>query len=761
MPFNNLPENRNVYFTGREEIIEKIHATFEKKESVALTQVIAGLGGIGKTQIALEYAYRYGYEYDRIWWINAETEDTILASFQNFALKMKIIHEDTKKAEVIIEAVRNWMQRNDNWLFIYDNAEQFNKEKENKESHKFEDYLPPQNRGRQHVLITSRNTRFERYTSIKLGVFTETETCEFIEKYTKKPADEHFKELAKNMGYLPLALDQAGAYMAINLISYKHYLDLYNKHNLELLMNDDYDKKTIATTWLISFQKINNPAAKQLLNLFAFFAPDNIFKQWFQKASEVLPESLQEVVSDELEYNNVIAELTKYSLVSLEEGTLNIHRLVQEVVRDSLKKEEARWRSICVDILNKLCYFDFSTAESRELFRILALHIVSVTFGIQDESATEKVAELYHFLGKGFYELADYSQALKYHEKALAIREKVLGKEHPDTATTNNEIAVVYYSKGDYDHALDFHNKALAIKEKVLSKEHPDTALAYSNIAQIYYAQGDYSKALDFLTEALTIKEKVLGKDHPSTATAYNNIALIYKNKGDYGKALDFYTKALAIREKVLGKEHPDTATTYNNIAAVYDDKGDYNRALEFYTKSLAIKEKVLGKEHPDTATTYNNIGLVYNNQGDYDRTLEFYTKALVILEKVLGKEHPDTATTYNNIGLVYNNQGDYDRALEFYNKDLAISEKVLGKEHPSTATTYNNIARVYNDKGDYDKALEWYLKALPILVKVLGEEHPNTQTLLNNMAYAYIASRKREPFESWLKKNLPELFGE
>ena len=272
---------------------------------------------------------------------------------------------------------------------------------------------------------------------------------------------------------------------------------------------------------------------------------------------------------------------------------------------------------------------------------------------------------------------------------------RLLQKYDSEFVDSAFDIARVFDSQGEYTKALEWYEKALAIKEKVLGKEHPDTAKTYNNIATVYDSQGKYDEALEWHQKALAIKEKVLGKEHPSTAVTYGNIGKVYNCQGDYDKALEWFQKALAIAEKVLGKEHPDTATTYNNIAGIYDSQGDYAQALEWYQKALAIAEKVLGKEHPDTATTYNNIALVYDNQGKYDEALECYQKALDIQEKVLGKEHPHTATTYNNIAIVYDNQGKYDEALECYQKALAIVEKVLGKEHPHTATTYNNIAGV------------------------------------------------------------------
>ena len=358
---------------------------------------------------------------------------------------------------------------------------------------------------------------------------------------------------------------------------------------------------------------------------------------------------------------------------------------------------------------------------------------VSVAF-----SATLDDAKSYSATAYKYYQDGNYPKALEFHAKALNIREKVLGKDHPDTANSYNSIGYVYSDMGDYPKALDFYTKALNIREKVLGKDHPDTANSYNNIGSVYNYMGDYPKALEFYTKALNIREKVLDKDHPTTANSYNNIGYVYNYMGDYPKALEFYSKALDIYEKVLGKDHPDTANSYNSIGYVYSDMGDYPKALEFYAKALNIREKVLGKDHPGTASNYNNIGYVYSSMGDYAKALEFHTKALDIDEKVLGKDHPGTASSYNNIGNVYGYIGDYPKALEFLTKALDIDEKVLGKDHPGTASSYNNIGSVYYRMGDYTKALDFYTKALNIQEKVLGKDHPDTVTSYNNIGQVY-----------------------
>ena len=281
---------------------------------------------------------------------------------------------------------------------------------------------------------------------------------------------------------------------------------------------------------------------------------------------------------------------------------------------------------------------------------------------------------------------------------------------------------------GLYRDAEEVYLLQIPLAEELYGKEHENTATSYNNIGLVYDDQGNYPKALEYYGKALEIYEKVLGKEHPYTATDYNNIGGVYYSQSNYPKALEYYKKALAIKEKVLGEEHPSTATSYNNIGTVYDDQGNYPKALEYYGKALGIREKVLGKEHPDTATSYNNIGTVYDDQGDYPKALEYHGKALVIREKVLGKEHPFTATSYNNIGLVYDSQGDYPKALEYYGKALEIKEKVLGKDHPATATSYNNIGSMYYEWGKYPEALGYLEKALKIRKAKLGEDHPNTK---------------------------------
>ncbi|KAI4453702.1 tetratricopeptide repeat protein [Holotrichia oblita] len=432
-----------------------------------------------------------------------------------------------------------------------------------------------------------------------------------------------------------------------------------------------------------------------MLNICAYFAPDEIDSGIFVRNYELLPKPLNRDAVDEINFDAVISELTSYSLLSKKDDKLYMHRSLQEVIRRSLIENQEFIECAFEIILNEFS-FEYGNIESHNAFLHIAPHVISITEQalecLKDEDKQLSIAKLYNDMGNGFFYIGSFQQSLIWHQKALKIREKALGMEHPDTATNYSNMAVVYKAQGDYGKALALYEKALLIREKALGMEHPDTATIYSNMAGVYHDQGDYGKALALYEKALLIREKVLGMEHPDTAMTYGNMAVVYNDQGDYGNALELYEKALLIREKVLGMEHPDTAMTYGNIATLYNDQGDYGKALALHEKALLVFEKALGMEHPDTAMTYSNMAVVYNDQGDYGKALALHERALLIREKVLGMKHPDTAMTYSNMAIVYHNQGDYEKALELYEKAISIFKDKLGENHPYTITVHNNL---------------------------------------------------------------------
>jgi CHAT domain-containing protein/tetratricopeptide (TPR) repeat protein len=337
------------------------------------------------------------------------------------------------------------------------------------------------------------------------------------------------------------------------------------------------------------------------------------------------------------------------------------------------------------------------------------------------------------------YEAQGNSAASEPLEKrALEIREKVFGPEHPATAISLNNLALLYQSQGSYKAAEPLYRRALEIMEKAFGPAHPLTASSLNNIAELYREQAKYAMAEPLYRRALEVNEEALGEEHPDTATTLNNLAILYRSQGKYAAAEPLFQRALLITEKALGPEHPDTAIRLNNLAELYRYRGNLAAAEPLYQRALKIQEKVLSPEHPTTASTLNNLALLYEAQANYAAAEPLFQRALKIREKVLGAEHPNITYSLGGLAALYEAQGKYARSEPLKKRALAIREKVLGPEHPDTANSLNNLADLYRVQGKYAASELLYRRALNIKEKALGPEHPDTAIGLNNLAELY-----------------------
>ncbi|MCY1015904.1 CHAT domain-containing tetratricopeptide repeat protein [Pyxidicoccus sp. MSG2] len=351
-----------------------------------------------------------------------------------------------------------------------------------------------------------------------------------------------------------------------------------------------------------------------------------------------------------------------------------------------------------------------------------------------------EVARCLNLLGDVHRSLGNYTRAEPFHQRALAIREASLGNNHLDVAHSLNNLAIVYIEQGLYARAEPLYERALAIREAALGKHHPDVATSLNNLAILYSDQGLYARAEPLYERALAIREAALGKHHPDVAASLNNLAILYREQGFYARAEPLYERALAIREAALGKHHPNVAASLNNLAVLYDYQGLYARAEPLYERALAIREASFGKHHPDVATSLNNLAILYSDQGLYARAEPLYERALAIREAALGKHHPDVAASLNNLAILYREQGFYARAEPLYERALAIREAALGKHHPDVAASLDNLGTLYVVRGHYARAEPLYARALAIQEAALGKHHPNVATSLDNLANLYRA---------------------
>ena len=728
----NVPYRQNPYFTGRKKLLETLHQTLTTEHTTALTQpqAITGLGGIGKTQTAIEYAYQHRKDYQIIWWLRAEEPTTLATDYAQLAIKLDLPEHEATKQAIQIQAVRNWLEQHDNWLLILDNAE---------ERHNIHLYVPQTGNG--HVLITSRNPIWDGLgTTLTVEVMQPEEALDFLAKRTNDPNAQAAKKLAKTLGYLPLALEQAAAYIRENSISLDQYQTLFQKYHAQLLQHSHLATEypdTVATTWELSFQKVQeaSPVAVDFLNFCAFLASDAIFLDMITKGAIYLPNRLAKTITDPLTLNQLINPLLHYSLVQREGNTLTIHRLVQGVLRDRLNFTMQRyWAERAVQIVNQA--FPEPKFSNWNRCKQLLPHAQICTRWINEwEIVSKEAGQLLDRTGSYLRKRAAYTEAEPLLQQAFTITEETLGPNYPELATILDNLANLYHAQGRHTEAELLFQRALVIYEKTLGSEHPELANVLGNLANLYTHQGRYAEAEPLYQKDLTIKKKTLGPGHPSLADTLNNLALLYAEQGRYTEAELLYKQTLTIREKALGPGHPDLAGALNNLALLYAEQGRYAEAEPLYQQALAIKEKTLGADHPELANTPHNLALLYAEQGRYAEAEPLCKRALVIWEKTLGPDHPNVASALNNLADLYRDQARYTEAESLYQRAQIIREKALGPDHPDLAITLHNLAKLYTNQGCYAEAEPLYQQALVIYEKALGPNHPKLAIALENYA--------------------------
>jgi tetratricopeptide (TPR) repeat protein len=674
----NIPQP-NAFFTGRSDDLKKLTDGLEKNSISAITQspqVLCGLGGVGKTQMAIEYANANRTKYTAGFWVAAETDAHINAGFAAIAKHLELPAAALPDQKLSVDAAKRWLNENKGWLLIFDNADI---------PALIKDFIPRVGNG--HVILTSRESlpgEFDRLVinQIKLDKMSPGDAFDFLKTRTKRPSPDYEEslaivELADKLGCLPLALEQACAYIVENEAPFKKYLDKYKTDGLKLLEEvgpviGDHPE-SVVTTWAINFAVVekNHPASIDVLKLSAFLNADDIPYEIFVRGAEEIGGSLYAALKgkndDKLAINKILTPLARYSLIErdVKNETFNIHRLVQDVLRLRMGEDKKRaWAERAIKALNAAFPDgDFDYLQWGKCKSLIGHVTVCKDYVDKFNLEIEAAGRLFNNAGYYLRECARFAAALPFSKRSLEIREKILETEHSDVAATNvaaslNNLAWLLHDQGQYAITEPHFKRALAIREKVLGPEHPDVAMSLNNLAALYDSQGQYDAAEPLYKRSLAIREKVPGPEHPDVATSLNNLAELYRAQGQYSAAEPLFKRALAIREKVLGPEHPNVANSLNNLAGLYDSQGQYSAAEPLYKRSLAIWEKVHGPEHPDVAMSLNNLATLYGEQKRYVTAKPLLERALAIWEKSLGPNHPtvaDALESYSNLLLKTN----------------------------------------------------------------------------------------------------------
>ncbi|MHB8595796.1 MAG: tetratricopeptide repeat protein [Ktedonobacteraceae bacterium] len=721
----NLPMPENLFFLGRTSVLESLHDGFARSKSAIPKQALTGLPGIGKTHAALEYAYRFQEEYSAALWLQASTEEILVNELVQLASILHLPFNKERDQERIVRAVKEWFDSTPGWLLILDNV---------RDPELVARKLPLAGRG--HMLLTTQAQAIGTFASrIDMEGLTQEEGATFLLRRTKLIKPFHMLDtalpddrtgawnLANVMGGLPLALDQAAAYIEETQCGVSAYLDHYMARRAELLQRRGRrvsgHPASVATTISLAFENIvqNHPAAADLLRLCAYLYAEDIPLNIFAAGASALGPSLGPVAANPGHLDETIAELLNYSLIQrLRPEGLRIHRLVQAILQDIIMDQQARdaWVERTVYSIAKALPSEEADVKQCEPYIPHALACVELIE--QRHLVNPAAAHIYYMTGFYQRERALYGQAVVHCQSAVDLYEQLLGPDHWEVAHALNNLALVYEEWGKYTEAEPRFRRVLTILEQTLPPNHPDLAGSLHNLAQCRLFQGDFSEAERFSQRELAIREKAVGPDHLDLGPHLNTLATIYREQGNYAQAELLYMRALAIREKALPPGHLDIAYSLNALATNYVDQGAYDRAEVLNLRALAIFEQVRGPDHPDVALCLTCLSDSYYFQKKYTRVKQMNQRALAIYEQVEAREHPTAARAMGNLALIYEGEGDYTLAMKLQQQALALLENALGPEHPDLFAYLWHYAQTLRKVGQEQEALPLEARARTLL---------------------------------------------
>lgn len=762
LPLHRIPYERNRSFTDREDTLDLLaRAFFQEGMLVAQPQALVGLGGIGKTQLALEYAYRNKDRYHYIFWIQAHDKNSLITDFHTIATELNLAIPSTQDANVTLMQVKRWLSEHRDWLLIFDGVH---------EPEMVSEFVPSEPKG--HILLTTRSqTVGMAVQSIIVNKWGQEDAACFLLRRVNKlapseplgfaaPPDLHAAEkIAQELDGLPLALDQAGAYIEKTRCSLSDYLTTYAGRG-RLLEPTSESARTVSAVWSLSFDKVAEalPAAADLLRLCAFLAPDSIPEAIIMQGAASLGPVLEPVATDPFLLHDAIEELSKFSFLSRDahRKTLSMHPLVQEVLRERMSPETRRlWAERATRAVNAV-FPEVDVAGWRQCNRYFPHASACTSLILNSDYAMhfEEAARLLHQVGAYLVELALYREAEPFYKKAIEMYKELKGPDDAIVATVLNAQAWLYRTLDQYEKAEELFKEALALREKTLGQHHAETVQTLSDLAWLHYNQGRYADSLSLHEHALELRRSIFGSNRPGAAVSLNNVAWLNFMLGNYMKAEEYYQQALAIRERV-GLSHPYLADTFANLARLYLEQARYQEAEEYYTRSLDIRTQALHAGHSDIAHSLDGLGQVKYFQGRYAEAENNYVQAWSIREEVFGEDHRSVAQTLTHLGRLRHTLGRYDESEKLYGRALDIRARLLGAKHPDVAQTLTHMGRLYHTLGRYTQAEKLYEQALQIRGQTLNTDHPLVAHILNNQARLYHALGRYNEAESLYQEAL------
>ncbi|NER95632.1 MAG: tetratricopeptide repeat protein [Symploca sp. SIO1B1] len=714
-------------FIGRRAELDQLHRLLQENTQVAIAAAVTGMGGVGKTELAIQYAREQLPTYPGgVCWLSARKFAVGLVEFARPRFFPNVNLEHLSLAEQVTYCWQHWVEGD--VLLVLDDVTNYEKQ--------VKPYLPESSRFK--LLLTTRENLGDKFECLNLEVLKPLAAMALLKSLVgrKRLLQEPWlaRKLCQWLGYLPLGLELVGCYLTLEE-------DLFLAELLEELQNERLAAEAlvethsgmtaqlgVAAAFELSWKRLNQNAqvVAYLLSLFAL-API----PWSLVESAATGKSTKELK----QARRILVQLNL--LKRTDKNTYQLHQLIREFF--CYKREESgEAKELKRGLVAAMVKIAEQIPQDITLELIKSLepaipHLEEVarklTEFLTDDDVISPCARLGRFYqGQGLYELAE-----PWLQECKALAETRLGNEHPDFAVSINNLALFHESLGRYSDAEPLYKQAIKIVKRSLPGDHPQLAKHLNNLALLYHSQGRYGEAETLHQQAIKIVKRSLPKDHPYLANHINNLAQLYYSQGRYSEAEPLYKQALEIVKRSLPEDDPLLATHLHNLAQLYYSQGRCTEAEPLYKQALGIVKRSLSEGHPYLATYFNNLAQLYYSQGRYSEAEPLYKQALEIVKRSLPEDHPYLAANLNNLAQLHHFQGRYSEAEPLYKQALEIVKRSLPEGHPYLAANLNNLAELYKSLRRYSEAEPLYLEAMRICDRSLGLEHPNTVAGWNN----------------------------